>query len=212
MKNGPLFFLGLFGSLALSWAGVVLSSNGQLGKLAPYQDDNGGPFPERTPGIAARGQLVYQDLNCGACHTQQVRSPAFGSDKDRGWGDRQSVARDYIFSSHVQLGASRIGPDLANLGARKTPYDAEDLLTLLYKGMPEMPAYRFLFETRKVTGQVSEHALKLRGDFAPATGYEVVPSSRARDLVAYLLSLKQTYALNEAIPYEPAPAKEGEHK
>ena len=48
-------------------------------------------------------------------------------DQARGWGERQSVARDYIFQIRPQLGSSRIGPDLTNLGARKPPYDADDL-------------------------------------------------------------------------------------
>ena len=84
MRNGLLFLIGLFASLLLSWAGVVLGSHAQLGHLAPYFDENEGKaFPERAPGIAARGQLVYEDLGCASCHTQQVRRPSFGSDKAR---------------------------------------------------------------------------------------------------------------------------------
>ena len=52
---------------------------------------NRNPKPRSTsadPGIAARGQLVYADLGCAQCHTQQVRRPDFGSDQERGWGER----------------------------------------------------------------------------------------------------------------------------
>lgn len=209
MKNGFPFFLGLFLALALAWAGIVLGSHSQLGHLAPYFDENEGKaFPERLPGIAARGQQVYQDVGCAACHTQQVRRPDFGSDKARGWGDRQSVARDYVSQAHVQLGESRIGPDLANFGARPLAVDASRLTQYLYDQHGGMPSYRFLFETRKITGERSDKALKT----ATAAGYEVVPTPRADALVAYLQSLNNVYEYPEARPLEPVAAKEGEPK
>jgi cytochrome c oxidase cbb3-type subunit 2 len=214
MRNGLLFFTGLFCAVLLSWAGIALSSHAQLGDLAPHFDENEGKaFPLPHSGIAAQGQLVYDDLNCAACHTQQVRRPDFGSDKARGWGEHQSVARDYIYEARVQLGQSRLGPDLANLGARKTPYDAEDLYKLLYTGTATMPAYKFLFEERSLNGrQESDHALNLHGDLAAPEGFEIVPTRRAQALVSYLLSLNHTYEYPEARPVEPAAAKEGEHK
>ncbi|HUR57088.1 MAG TPA: cbb3-type cytochrome c oxidase subunit II [Opitutaceae bacterium] len=204
MRHGPLFFLGLLSALLLSWAGLVLASHAQLGALAPYFDDGeSSSFPSRTSGIAARGQLVYADLGCAACHTQQVRRPDFGSDKARGWGDRQSVARDYIFQARPQLGASRFGPDLANLAARKpSAPDAEDLLKLLYAGSPTHPSYKFLFEEREIHGERSAHALRLTGNLSAPTGHEVVPTERAQTLVAHLLSLNQSYVYPEARPLE----------
>lgn len=213
MRNGPLFFLGLFAALTFSWAGIVLGSHAQLGHLAPYFDENEAKaFPERTPGLAARGQLVYEDLGCASCHTQQIRRPGFGSDKLRGWGDRQSVARDYIHQTRVQLGESRLGPDLTNLASRKPPYDAEDLFKMLYEGSSGMPSYRFLFENRPVIGQTSQHALKISGAQAAAVGNEIVPTHRAEALVAYMLSLNNAYEYPEARPVEPITAKEGERK
>jgi cytochrome c oxidase cbb3-type subunit 2 len=202
MKNGLIFFLGLFAAIGISWAGIVVGSEVQLGGLAPYYDDSQGQsFPLPLPGQAAQGQLVYRDLNCAACHTQQVRRPDFGSDQARGWGDRQSVARDYIYQPFVQLGESRRGPDLANLAGRKPPYDEADLLNLLYAGKGTMPAYRFLFTEEKIVGQTSEDALQLVGHLAPPAGTEVVPTSRAKALAAYLLSLNMAYDYPEARPY-----------
>ena len=210
MKNGFTYFLGLFCALGLAWAGIVLGSHAQLGQLAPYFDENEGKaFPERLPGVAAQGQLVYQDLGCAACHTQQVRRPDFGSDKARGWGDRQSVARDYVNQANVQLGESRVGPDLANFGGRALAVDADRLTQYLYDQHGGMPAYRFLFETRKITGERSAKALKVTS----AAGSEVVPTSRAEALVAYLQSLNNVYEYPEARPVEPvSEKKEGEHK
>lgn len=213
MRNGFLFFLGLFAALTFSFAGVVLWSNHQLGQLAPlYVEDDAQAYPTREPGLARQGSLVYADLGCAACHTQQVRRPSFGSDKARGWGDRQSVARDYVQSAHVFLGDSRVGPDLANLANRKPAYDEADLYQLLYAGSATMPSYKFLFSVNDLADrQQSDQALHLGGRLAAPAGKEIVPTTRARALVAYLLSLNQSFAFPEAQPVEPA-APEGEAK
>lgn len=209
MRNAFVFFVGLIVAFAVSWGGLVLGSHRQLGALAPYFDDaEGASFPARPPGIATRGQLVYADLGCAACHTQQVRRPDFGADQARGWGERQSVARDYIYQIRPQPGAMRVGPDLTNLAARKpSPPDAEDLFKLLYAGNALHPAYAFLFEERAVVGQPANARLKLTGQLAPAPGREIVPTERARSLVAYLLSLNNTYEFPEARPVPKTPEK-----
>ena len=215
MRNGFLFFLGLFGALVLSWGGVMLWPNHQLKQLAPYYDENDAKaYPERISGVAAQGRLVYADLGCAACHTQQVRRPGAGADKARGWGERQSVARDYVYDTSVQLGDNRIGPDLMNVGGRKPPYDADDLYALLYGGVGHMPPYAFLFERRKLTAgrQASDDALSLHGKLTPPAGVEIVPTPRAKALVAYLLSLNHPNEYPEAHPYEPVEKKEGSAK
>ena len=205
MKNGPLFLLGLFVALAVSFGGIVLGSHAQLGRMTPYFDDTEGQaFPQRFSGLAAQGQQVYADVGCAACHTQQVRRPGYGSDQERGWGDRQSVARDYIHQARPQLGASRLGPDLTNYGARKpAPASEAGLFRLLYLGAGTHPNYRFLFEERTIVGEPSPYAVQLSGEMAPAKGHEIVPMDRARALVTYLLSLNNVYAYPEAIPAAP---------
>ena len=210
MKSNVVFFLGIFAALAVSWAGIVVGSNAQLRSLAPYYDDTQGTaYPEWMPGEAARGQLVYRDLGCAACHTQQVRRPGLGADQARGWGERQSVARDYICQPAPQLGLTRVGPDLMNLGDRKpSAPDSEDLLKLLYAGSDGMPPYRFLFERRRVGAgaQPSDQALKLTGALKPPAGWEVVPTERAVALVSYLVNSKTPYDYPEAVPLAPAKA------
>jgi cytochrome c oxidase cbb3-type subunit II len=200
MKNGLTLFLGVFATLALSWAGLLLAAHKQLGSLPQFKDpieETLNPLP--LSGQARQGQLVYQDLGCASCHTQQVRLE--GSDIARGWGERASYARDYVRDSVVLLGASRLGPDLRNFGKRQP--EAENIYRLLYA--PEskfggnalahgMPAYKFLFTERALSGnQPSYKAVKLPTGFGPADGNEVVPTPRAEALVAYLLSLKDTY-------------------
>ena len=196
MKNGPVLFLGLLAAIGISFGGLVLGSHEQLGSLTPYYDDNeSGSFPQRTSGLAARGQLVYADLGCAACHTQQVRRPDYGSDQARGWGTRQSVARDYIYQARPQLGASRFGPDLTNLAARKpTAPTAASLTAFLYNGSSTHPSYKFLFESRPISGELSAQALKVSG------GLQIVATERAQTLVAYLLSLNTSYDYPEARP------------
>lgn len=217
MKNGPLLLLGLFVALVVSFGGVVLGSHGQFGRLTPYFDElESTAFPQRAPGVASRGQLVYADLGCAACHTQQVRRPDLGSDQARGWGNRQSVARDYIHQARPQLGNLRLGPDLANYAARQPKEDG--IYRLLYLGTETHPAYPFLFDNRKVVGEPSAKALALTGTAAPAAGREIVPTERAQTLAAYLLSLNNPYDYPEARPIvakkadAPGAKKEGEHK
>lgn len=206
MKNGPVFFLGLLAAAGMSWGGLVLGSHGQLSSLPPYFDEiQSQNFPARMNGLAARGQYVFADLGCAACHTQQVRRPGYGSDKERGWGERQSVARDYIYQPRPQLGASRFGPDLATYGARaeKNPEAAAQVHALLYSGSATHPGYRFLYSEEPVVGQVSDKALKLTSGVRP--GMQVVPTERAQTLAAYLLTLNHSFDFPEAKPL-PAPA------
>ncbi|HEY1793710.1 MAG TPA: cbb3-type cytochrome c oxidase subunit II [Opitutaceae bacterium] len=204
MKSNFAFFIGVFVAVLISW-GMLMGANVQLGSLAPYFDETDGTtHPEWMPGIAAQGQLVYRDLGCAACHTQQVRRDGMGPDLARGWGDRQSVARDYIYQPAPQLGNNRIGPDLTNLGDRKpSAPDSDDLLNLLYSGADGMPSYRFLFETRRIGAgaQPSDKALSLVGALRPPQGYEIVPTLEAESLVGYLVNLRTTYTYPEARPY-----------
>ncbi len=76
-----------------------------------------------------------------------------------------------------------------------------------------MPAYKFLYEKRRVGGEQSADAIKLRGEGAPGEGWEIVPTYDAKCLVAYLMSLNQSHPLNEVksaaapLAASPAPAK-----
>jgi len=61
----------------------------------------------------------------------------------------------------------------------------------------DMPAYKFLYEKRRVGGEQSADAINLRGEGAPGEGWEIVPTYDAKCLVAYLISLNQSHPLNE---------------
>jgi ribosomal protein L7/L12 len=114
-----------------------------------------------------------------------------GPDVARGWGVRQTVAQDYLYDHPVLLGSQRVGPDLANVGARIS--DVNWHLRHLYNPRLDvkkstMPPFRFLFEKRKIReNSPSSDALQL--DSVPA-GFEIVPTKEAKALAAYLVSLR----------------------
>jgi len=73
----------------------------------------------------------------------------------------------------------------------------------------DMPAYKFLYEKRRVGGEQLADAINLRGEGAPGEGWEIVPTYDAKCLVAYLMSLNQSHPLNEvksAAPPAASPA------
>ncbi|PYJ88195.1 MAG: hypothetical protein DME70_04690 [Verrucomicrobia bacterium] len=61
-----------------------------------------------------------------------------------------------------------------------------------------MPAFKFLYEKRRISGERSVDALKLTGADALGEEWEVVPTYDAKCLVAYLMSLDQSHELQEA--------------
>lgn len=212
MNNLSLLFLGIFFTLAFSWAGLVLTSQINLGQLeitTSALDEEGNwiegetLYPRRMSGIAKQGKQVYISLGCMYCHSQQVRPEGFGSDFERGWGPRQSVPRDYILQERVLLGTMRTGPDLAHVGGR--PLNRDWHLQHLYDPQITsegsiMPPYPFLFEVRPMGDDPHPRAISVPSTsrYAPPEGYEVIPSARAEALVEYLLSLRIDYELPEA--------------
>jgi cbb3-type cytochrome oxidase cytochrome c subunit len=68
----------------------------------------------------------------------------------------------------------------------------------------DMPSYRFLYQTRRITDAASVDALQLTGSDAPLKGWEVVPTFDAECLVAYLMSLNQSHPLKEVRSAAPA--------
>ena len=218
MSRSSTLFAGLAACFALSLGLCVLLPQAQLGSLSPDFKEEDGRITEVYPtfagGIAAAGREVYISQGCQACHSQVVRG-AETTDMERGWGVRRTVARDYLFENPPVLGVRRIGPDLANIGAqgwrnepaddtaRPAKRDATWHFLHLYHPtaiikVSNMPAYKGLFQLRKITGAPSLDALSLPAEMAPAEGFEVVPKAEAKSLVAYLLSLNRSHPLKEA--------------
>ncbi len=212
MNRSKSIFLGLLGIFLTSWLLLVVAPYVQMGRLLPDVDDvTQDQTPAAFSGLAEQGRQVYAANGCVYCHSQQVRSRVSGADIDRGWGERRTVARDYLRDRAAYFGASRMGPDLANVGSRRDKSDW--LYTHFYE--PETvspgtncPPLRFLFSRRKIVGQPSVEAIAVQsGDVPKAHEEEVVPGSEAKALAAYLLSLKRSsYKLAEAPEEKPADA------
>jgi len=197
MNFGPLIFLGIFFTMSLSWLGLVLGPNLQLGSQQPETNEKTGQlYPQARAGMAVQGAQVYRANGCFYCHSQQVAPQNSGYDFARGWGERRTVAADYLFDSPVMAGSQRIGPDLANIGLRQP--DANQLLLHLYNPKitmlngkkSNMPSFPYLFEERKIGSSPSSDALKFPASFEPKAGYEIVPKPAAQQLVSYLRSLR----------------------
>lgn len=179
-------------------------------------------YPARSiGGNVATGERLYDSLGCAYCHTQMVRPTYAGADMWRGWGGgkgegtgtaRETRPADYYGDTRAMLGYLRIGPDLSNLGLRRT--DRAWHLQHLYSPRSlvresVMPGYAALFEEREIVGQPSADALALDGKFAPGKGMEVVATSDAEALVDYLLSRKKNATVpgdEAAAPAKPAAA------
>lgn len=204
MNSMTKLIAGLVLAVGSSWAAMVAYSYTKLATLQPeVSEETGGLLPPPLAGNAIAGQRVYAANGCVYCHSQQVRPAPFTSDIARGFGTRQTVARDFLRFDPAFLGMVRTGPDLANAGVRQT--DAAWFFRHLYE--PEvvtpgsiMPSYRYLFEEREIQGQRSALAIDVQGAYPPKPGYEVVPKQAAIELVAYLMSLKRDYPLTEAPP------------
>jgi cbb3-type cytochrome oxidase cytochrome c subunit len=119
MKGIAALFLGIFGTFAFSWVGLLLIPNYQIGHLDPQSDEEQTDiYPVPKSGMAERGRQIYAANGCMYCHSQQVRADYASSDIERKWGVRRSAPRDYIFERPAMLGKARKGPDLANAGKR----------------------------------------------------------------------------------------------
>ena len=331
MKGLAPLFLGIFGTFAFSWVGLTVIPNWQIGHLNPQSDEEGTDiYPQPQSGMFERGAHVYAANGCVYCHSQQVHADYAGADIERGWGNRRSAPRDYIFERPVFLAKMRMGQDIANIGAHapaeqqspppagaaspaaspaqqggspppgaspgsaaspssatspapaaspatqgaavsspppqapgSSPAKAASpapptgvaspspgamansspgATTAPSSGPPtagppwpeqtlgeppmysaawhhvhlysprsinfdsNMPAYRFLYEKRRIRDQRSAEALKLTGSDAPPEGWEVIPTYDAKCLVAYLMALNQSHPLNDVRSAGGAPA------
>ncbi len=193
----------------------------QVSELLPSIDSNytaGNDLPA-TPvslkeGVDLRtAEGVVKSLTEAGAAATAVIEPT-GSDIERGWGLRRTVGRDYLLDAPVMLGNQRIGPDLANLGNRNP--DANWHLVHLFDPRKAvegsvMPSYKYLFEKRELTGQPASDALRFNGDLViDSEGRQVIPRRSARDLVAYLMSLRLDNPIFEAPGQEPENTASGD--
>jgi cytochrome c oxidase cbb3-type subunit 2 len=167
-----------------------------------------GPGVQPLTPLQAEGRAVFAGNGCGYCHTQQVRPLP----EDKVFG-RPSAPGDFAYQTPELLGSERTGPDLTNVGNAK-PSDVWQYIHLYDPRavVPQsiMPDFKFLFQV-VATVPPGETPVPIPAQFAPAHG-KVIPTQKAKALVAYLLSLKQApipgYAMNGGMggPASAAPA------
>lgn len=168
--------------------------------IAPARrvQEHNAPLPgSRAPTAQEqRGLAIYVAEGCLYCHTQQVRPLPV----DKPFG-RPSAPGDYARlqpqdlwrMTPALLGTERTGPDLSNVAARQ-PSDTWHYIHLYAPRAvvkaSVMQGYPWLFAVRDTPGN-GEVVVPVPPEFAPREG-KVVATKAATDLVAYLLSLKQT--------------------
>lgn len=199
-KNHWLLFGTIFfGYIFLTWIIAIAP--------ALWVQDHTHPLPDAPPltELQRQGLKVYISEGCTACHTQQVRP----LNMDKVWG-RPSAPGDYANIHPLDalrpyapavLGSERTGPDLTNVGERKS----SDVWQYIHLYNPRavsaesiMPAFPWLFKVVKEPAP-DDVIVPVPAAFAPKEG-KVVVGPRAKALVAYLLSLKQ-------VPLNPHPAE-----
>jgi cytochrome c oxidase cbb3-type subunit II len=201
MNRTLMILLGVVATVVSSFFGFVLMPEYQLGGLTPVTIADGTTRPVEPFGEIEEGRRVYISLGCIYCHSQQVRPDGYGSDIQRGWGNRQSLPRDYIYEQPPLLGTMRTGPDLWNIGARQ-PSEQWHYLHLYDPVLTSpgslMPKFPFLFDRVPRRGQLEppRGALELPEGQGPEDAW-IVPNAEGRALVRYLLSLDHTYPLPE---------------
>jgi cytochrome c oxidase cbb3-type subunit 2 len=194
--------------------------------LSPATDGSSGVFFPKRPGRIADGAAVYASNGCYLCHTQVVRPTYAGTDlyrpdsgglkadPDRGDTRRETNAYDFLDESFAQIGVMRFGPDLSNLGRRVEALYAPGgnpeawLYAHLYRPRdnPKLrtstcPPHPFLFEKREIKGTPSSDALA----HPVGNNHEWVPSTEAKALVSYLLSLKKDHKTPASLDFSPKP-------
>lgn len=122
---------------------------------------------------------------------------------------------------NVASSAPSLVADVQSLtaNARPLPYTAAWHHRHLYnpRSISEdsnMPAFRFLYQKRRIGGAASPDALNFIGDMDdnPESGWEIVPTYDAQCLVAYLMSRDQAHELKEAKSSAIAPQPNKEAK
>jgi cytochrome c oxidase cbb3-type subunit II len=223
------FITGIAASFGIAWLTVIVVPYLKMKNLASAAfsesaDGKTGVFIPKRTGRVADGAKVYAENGCYLCHTQVVRPTYAGNDlyrpdwgglkNDESRGDtrRETNAYDFNGETYAQIGVSRMGPDLSNLGRRMDILQAKGvnpghwLFTHLYNPRLDAerwnstcPPHPFLFHKREIKGAPSAGALPI----AAGEGFEMVPGSDARALVSYLLSLKKDQPVPAALNFSP---------
>ena len=185
-----------------------------IGKRAPSEDQNASPSPAPS---ASAGASPTANAPAPSPNASVANSPAAAPSASAAASANASPAANANASP-----APATSPAPAATTAETTPspngvppqYSAAwhhlhlyNPRSVLAGSTSNMPSFKFLYETRRISGERSADALKLTGADDPGEDWEVVPTYDAKCLVAYLMSLDQSHELKEAkLTSAPAPA------
>lgn len=227
------FFLSLSASFGVAWLAIIIVPYFKMRSMEPITMEEGegtnAVYIPKRAGRVADGAQVYAENGCYLCHTQLIRPTYAGNDlfrpdwaglkaiDDRPDTRRETNALDFSGEDFAQIGVSRLGPDLSNLGVRVEELYAKGISpeNWLYRRLynprwePEnrdskCPSFRFMFNESVVKGNPSDEAL----EFAGENGQEISPKPAAKALVSYLLSLKKDQAVPSSLDFSPPSPEE----
>ena len=128
------FILSLTASFGVAWLAIVIVPYFKMRSLEPIaieeEDGTNAVYIPKRAGRVADGAEVYAANGCYQCHSQLVRPTYAGNDmfrsdmggiagdEERGDTRRETNAFDFQDEKFAQIGVSRLGPDLSNLGRR----------------------------------------------------------------------------------------------
>lgn len=174
-----------------------------IGKRAPVEEENAPAAASPSPtGPAAPQASTASNPAPGASPSATPAAPSTSSPSTA------AAPPSAASPSPAANAANTVGPtDAAN--GNPPAYSAAWHHRHLYSPRSlvldsNMPAYHFLYEKRRVSGQRAADAVKLDERDAVPEGWEVVPTYDAKCLVAYLMSLDQSHPLKE-VKAEGAP-------
>ena len=177
---------------------AVAISFGGLAQIVPlmFQAEAIEPLDgvEPWPALQLAGRDVYVREGCYNCHSQQVRTLRFETER---YG-HYSLAGESVYDRPFQWGSKRTGPDLARVGGRYSDDWHRVHLINPRDVVPEsnMPAYSWLAKNRVDGAQVTAgmKALKRLGD--PYTDEQIAQAAADVEgkteldaVVAYLQAL-----------------------
>lgn len=185
MNKAYIFVFGSTSTITLSIFLFVLVPRIQVSYVDKDTLSAQAPYTESE----LRGRQSYIENGCIYCHSQQVRDPVAGADKQFGWG-RPSLPSDYIYDKPHLLGTMRTGPDLSNIGSRQPSRDWQHLHLYNPRLLVEwsiMPGFSFLYDIKTSVTSPQTNAIRVPGK----DNQWIIPQQEAEDMVNYLLSLKR---------------------
>ncbi len=158
MNRGPLLFLGAFFALSLSWFGMILSPQLQIGSQNPgVAADLGSFHPAPRSGDAHAGLQVYRAAGCVYCHSQQVGQGGVIFDV--------ALTKAGIFTDDVANAILRVNSDLGR--------------AVVSNGVGNTNGFIFM---RDVDFQTADHAMKRVNEVGGNVETALIPKPTGRDI------------------------------